>query len=178
MSSGRRAARQAARFPAVALPLEKSIATSTSTSALASSSVTVTPVFPASANSPASLPIDELPREATAAVILISERSPAARTSACPIRPLMPMMAARITSGPSEGEETLHTLEEPIFAGRMPLRLALERLFQLADQFLLLRGKIHRRLDDDLAKQIAARPTANGLYTLVAQAKDTAGLSF
>src|ERR1043166_6924181 len=71
-------------------------------------------------------------------------------------------------------EELLDPREEALALGVGALLVA--RLLELAQQFLLPLGEVHRRLDHDLHVHVAARGRAKHGHTLVLEAELVAGL--
>src|SRR5215469_6876706 len=164
----------------------KSSATSASASAAGRSLVMGRFAFPMPANCPASRPSARLSVEAIAPVISSCGKPGAARMSACPMRPLTPMITARVSGGwcgraliifcsvlagsalaGSGGEKAPHALEEALLARSVAARLRLERLLEPANQLTLLRREVHGGLHRNAAEKVSPRPAAHGLYAFV-----------
>src|SRR5688572_6279626 len=87
-------------------------------------------------------------------------------------RPLLP----RTRFSSASTEELLHPIEEPLRPRRVRLRILLVDRFELAQQLLLPRRKLDRRLERDVAVQVAGHRAAHGANALVAQAEHLPGL--
>ena len=139
MSSGLRAARHAARFAAVASDREKSTATSLCASTEAQvvrDGETERGLMPAS--SPMSRPMRAARSGSHAAGDADSGTSPAARTSACPIRPLTPMIATPSHVQRCPPEKKLSRLRRILSHAARGAAVALQGFFQLLDDLTLL----------------------------------------
>src|SRR5688572_21141349 len=109
--------------------------------------------------------------------------SSTAATTARPMRPEAPKIATcssralmAVASAADRLEEALHTVEPGMLPRAVIPSARVHRFLQLAQQALLLVGKVHRRLDHDTAEQVARRTAAHGLHALLAQPEHTPGL--
>src|SRR5258706_2916409 len=110
-----------------------------------------------------------------------AQARPAARASPSVERTLLSMTPSPLRSGcegndTSAGEELPHLVHEALGAGAVPVGILLHGLVQLAQELALPVGEAHRRLDDDLAHEVAGVGRAHALDALGAQAKDLARL--
>src|ERR1700722_4942174 len=154
----------------------KSMATAAPASASPGSAVTRTPVGgPSAAASCLSLAL-ELEASAPQSVRGAAARSRNARSTDCPMRPVIPKIASPATLVHRAGEKLLHPFEERLLA-RLVTAL-LKRGLEFLEQLLLLGRKSHGRLDDHAAEQVPGRTAAHRTHALLAHAEHPAGLSF
>src|SRR6266705_1429088 len=77
------------------------------------------------------------------------------------------------------GSEEFANPVEPVLGTRVvPRRVLVDDGLELAQQLLLPPGELHRRLDRDMAIEIAVHAASHSLDALVAQAEHLAALGF
>src|SRR5881394_1633632 len=86
--------------------------------------------------------------------------------------------AGRASSRSSALEKFLHLVEPALRARIVTPAVLLAERFELAQQLALARSELHRRLDDDVAEEIARLLAAHALDPLAAHAEGFAGLGF